>query len=278
MLETLPLPSISALRKLRKGRINSMKAVKLLLETGQISKDVIMIVDEMYLQNCVQYVGGDYLGSDDKGNLFKGIVVFMIQGLQQSVPVVAKACPEIFVRGEWLASEMSDSIQQLSLQGFNVRAVVTDNHASNVSAFCILKSMHQSNDVHFIEHPQSKTKTYLFFDNVHLVKNIWNNLLNARKLVFPPFDFHVNDREKISSGGGYIAWADLKYIYEENSQLSANLKKVYNLSYKALNPFNNKQNISLALAVFSETTLAATKCYLPDREDAASFLKLINTW
>ena len=29
-----------------------------------------MIVDEMYLQNCVQYVGGDYLGSDDKGNLF----------------------------------------------------------------------------------------------------------------------------------------------------------------------------------------------------------------
>ena len=57
---------------------------------------------------------------------------------------------------------MSDSIQQLSLQDFNVRAVVTDNHASNVSAFRILKSMHQSNDVHFIEHPQSKTKNYLF--------------------------------------------------------------------------------------------------------------------
>ena len=90
----------------------------------------------------------------------------MIQGLQQSVPVVVKACPENSARGELLASEMSDSIQQLSLQGFNVRAVVTDNHASNVSAFCI-KSMHQSNDVHFIEHPQSKTKTYLFFDNVH---------------------------------------------------------------------------------------------------------------
>ena len=34
MPETLPLPSISALRKLRKGNIDSMKAVKLLLETG----------------------------------------------------------------------------------------------------------------------------------------------------------------------------------------------------------------------------------------------------
>ena len=100
------------------------------------------------------------------------------------------------VRGEWLASEMSDSIQQLFLQGFNVRAVVTDNHASNSSSFRILKSMHQSNDVHFIEHPQSKTKTYLLFDNVHLVKNTRNNLLNARKPVFPPFDFLVNDHEK----------------------------------------------------------------------------------
>ena len=82
MLETLPLPSISALRKLRKGNIDFMKAVKLLLKTDQISKDVIMMVDEMYLQKCVQYIGGDYLGSDDEGNLFKGIVVFMIQGLQ----------------------------------------------------------------------------------------------------------------------------------------------------------------------------------------------------
>ena len=109
-----------------------------------------MMVDKMYLQKCVQYIDGDYLGSDDKGNLFKGIVVFMIQGLQQSVPVFVKACPEISVRGEWLASEMSDNIQQLSLQGFNVRAVVTNNHASNVSAFRILKSMHQSNDVLYI--------------------------------------------------------------------------------------------------------------------------------
>ena len=32
------------------------------------------------------------------------------------------------------------------------------------------------------------------------------------------------------------------------------------------------------MAVFSETTIAATKCYLPGREDTASFLKLINTW
>ena len=130
----------------------------------------------------------------------------------------------------------------------------------------------------FIKHPKGKTKTYLFFDTVHLVKNIRNNLLNARKFVFPQFDFNKRNQEKINSDGGYIAWADLKLIYEEDSKLSANLKKAYSLSYKALTPYNNKQNVSLALAVFSETTIAATKCYLRGREDAASFLNLINTW
>ena len=237
-----------------------------------------MIIDEMYLQKCIQYTGGEYLGSDDEGNLYKGIAVFLIQGLKQSVPFVVKACLEIAVNGEWLANEMSDCIEQLSSLGFNVRAIVTDNHASNVTAFRIIKTTYKSDDVLSIKHPRSKTKTYLFFDTVHLVKNIRNNLMNARKFVFPPFDFNIGDQEKIHSDGGYIAWADLEHIYEEDSKLSANLKKAYSSSYKALTPYNNKQNVSLALAIFSETTIAATKCSLPGREDAASFLKLINTW
>ena len=62
-----------------------MKAVKLLQETGQILKNLITIVNEMYLQKCVQFTGEDYLRSDDEENLFEGTVVFMIQDLQHSV-------------------------------------------------------------------------------------------------------------------------------------------------------------------------------------------------
>ena len=207
---------MSTLRKLRKGSVDALKAVKLLLETGQISNDIIVIIDEMYLQKCIQYTGGEYLGSDKEGKLYKGIVVFMMQWLKQSVPVVVKACPEVAVKGEWLSNEMSDCIEQLSSLGFKVRAIVTNNHASNVSAFPILKTTHKSDDIFFIKHPKSKTKTYLFFDTVHLVKNIRNNLLNARKFVFPPFDFNIRDQEKIHSDGGYVAWADLEHICEED--------------------------------------------------------------
>ena len=53
-------------------------------------------------------VSGDYVGSDKDGNLYKGIVVFMIQGLKQSIPVVIKACPEVTIKGEWLANEVDD--------------------------------------------------------------------------------------------------------------------------------------------------------------------------
>ena len=125
MMETLPLPAMPTLRKLRKDSVDALKAVKLLLETGQISNDIIVIIDEMYLQKCIQYTGGEYLGSDEEGKLYKGIVVFTIQGLKQSVPVVVKACPEVAVKGERLANDMSDCVEQLSSLGFNVRAIVT---------------------------------------------------------------------------------------------------------------------------------------------------------
>ena len=42
-----------------------------------------------------------------------GIVVFMIQGLKESVPIVAKASPEVTLTGQWLADEVSDCITSL---------------------------------------------------------------------------------------------------------------------------------------------------------------------
>ena len=51
------------------------------------------MVDEMYLKKCSQYHGGEYYGENSNGVLDSGIVVFMIIGLQQSVPIVVKTLP-----------------------------------------------------------------------------------------------------------------------------------------------------------------------------------------
>ena len=50
LLEQLPLPFLSLLRKLASGRVDAVKVIKMLLENGSISEDCVLIVDKMYLQ------------------------------------------------------------------------------------------------------------------------------------------------------------------------------------------------------------------------------------
>ena len=73
---------------------------------------------------------------------------------------------------------------------------------------------------------------------------------------------------------GYIRWVDLYNIYDKGNELKSNLGKPPKLSYLALHPGNNKQNVPLAL----ETTITAARSYFPNWRDVASFLEIFNTW
>ena len=129
-----------------------------------------------------------------------------------------------------------------------------------------------------IIHPSLKTAIiYLFYDAVHLVKNIRNNLLNARRFIFPPFKFdQFND--DINVPGGEIRWKLLHDVYDCDQKLPANLRKAPKLTYKTLHPGNNKQSVPLALNIFHRSTSVAITEYFPDCNDASSFLNLIDTW
>ena len=167
-------------------------------------------------------------------------------------------------------------MQELIKTGFKVRGVVTDNHPANVSAFNSLLKENTGDELYVVL-PNADYRTYLFFDSVHLIKNIRNNLLSAKKFVFPAFNFEIGG-VKISSLPGYICWSDLHQIHDKDQKLAANLRKAPKLSFNALHPGTNKQNVNLALGVFHETTIAASKSYFPDREDIANFLNLVHTW
>ena len=191
--------------------------MKILREKGEISDDVILMADEMYLQQCTQFHGGEDIGADVEGNLYKGVVALMIQALKKSISFVIKDLPETKITGEWLAQHISECISCLSKVGRNVRAVVTDNHSSNVNAFnCLLYTYGANDSKLFIQHPDNNTKTYLFFDNVDLMKNVRNSLFNAKKFVFPSFTFNVKG-VVLNSPDGYISWSDLHSIYDQGS-------------------------------------------------------------
>ena len=77
--------------------------------------------------------------------------------------------------------------------------------------------------------------------------------------MFPSFNFNESSIT-LSCPSGVISWSDLHKIYKNDSKLKGNLGKVPKLSYQALHPGNNKQSVPLALSIFDETTIAATRC------------------
>ena len=135
LLKEFPLPSFSLLSKIQRGGIDSVKALKCLREKGKISEDLVLMADEMYLQKASEWEGGEYIGEDENGVMYKGVVTFMVVGVKTNTPYVIKASPEVTINGSWLANEVDSCITLSAESGFHVRAVVTDNHSSNVSAF-----------------------------------------------------------------------------------------------------------------------------------------------
>ena len=280
LLKKFPLPSISLLNKLHTGGVDAMKAAKYLKAKGKISRDIILMFDEMYLQKGSQFHAGDCVGEDEEGRLYKGIVCFMIVGLKENVPCVIKASPEVTITGSWLADEISKVISLLCRAGFRVRGAVSDNHSSNVNAYKNLFKNYgcAEGDGIFIQHPDNETKTYLFYDNVHLLKNIRNNLFNAKRFVFPELIKITVGSKNIDMPAGFISWCDLHRVFDYDSGLGGYLRKAPKLSYRALHPGNNKQSVPLALAIFHESTIAGVRSYFPDRNDMSNFLDLILTW
>ena len=55
----------------------------------------VLLVDEIYFQKASQYQGGEYIGVDSEGNLYKSFMTFKIHKLKKPVPFVIKAVLEI---------------------------------------------------------------------------------------------------------------------------------------------------------------------------------------
>ena len=50
LLQQFPLPSLSLLKKFTEGGIDPLKAAKVLLKQGKIFTEVVLLLDEVYLQ------------------------------------------------------------------------------------------------------------------------------------------------------------------------------------------------------------------------------------
>ena len=93
----------------------------------------------------------------------------MIIGLKENVPYVVKAAPVTYINSELLKDELLNCLELLITGGFNVRAVIFDNHAANVSAFTkLMLQFGEDNESLFINFQSQMV--YLFYNTVHLIR------------------------------------------------------------------------------------------------------------
>ena len=96
-----------------------------------IGTDVALLLDEVY---CLlfdwgsQYQDGRLVGADNEENLYKDVITFMINNLQKSIPFVIKAMPKMKIKGKWLSEHTDNCIRSLNSVGFNLWAIISDNH------------------------------------------------------------------------------------------------------------------------------------------------------
>ena len=107
MQKEFKLPSLSVISKLKSGGIEALIAIK---NNGSIFEDIIILFDEIYLQQCDQYSGRKAAGSDANGNLFTGIVCYMVIGLKSNEPYVVCAEPKVNLSGQWLKNELNTTM------------------------------------------------------------------------------------------------------------------------------------------------------------------------
>ena len=62
----------------------------------------------------------------------------MVAGMKESVSYVLKSVPETNIDANFLREHILDCLRILRDGDFNVRAIVCDDHSSNVSAFKLL--------------------------------------------------------------------------------------------------------------------------------------------
>ena len=111
---------------------------------------------KMYFEKATQCHSDEYAGSNNEGNLYNGIIAFMIVGLKDSIS-------EVKFGGEWLPDKMSNCTDDLTSAEFCLRGIFTDNDASNVHAFSSLTAISNSDSHQHINHPGNFGKKSTYF-------------------------------------------------------------------------------------------------------------------
>ena len=119
-MKEFPFPSLSLLKKITEGQLDAVKCPKSLKSQGVISEDVVLMFDEMYLQKCEEYCGGEIISANENNEL-RITRIYNHRILKE-----IKTVPEWNIGGKWIKEQVLDPLKTLKNCFFRVRAIVLD--------------------------------------------------------------------------------------------------------------------------------------------------------
>jgi len=274
--DVLCLPSVSTLRKITR-RVNEDQGLDssayLTLRVSKLNeheRNVVLMIDEIYITKRVEYSGGEVKGLVTDGSVASTLLCFMVK----SVVGKYKDLVSIYPMSKLTASKQLECFNEvmtlLRKVSLNVVVISVDNASTNRKFLvdCLCEGELKTR----IIDPVTRQPIFLIFDPVHDLKNVYNNFQSRKLFECPPMTSNLPT-------GCTAQFQHIIDLYNLESVMS--LKKAHRLTPAALQPKNiEKTSVKLATKVFSESTRDALQFYAtnenrPAWNGTADFISLI---
>ena len=227
------LPTVRRLKQLSQGFCPSQGNVDLTYLESRVKnltsleKNVILMVDEIYTSERIEYDNGSFVGYTEEGAVAKTVLAFMIKSVTGHHQDMVALYPVDKLDAHGLEDKCMKVLSMIN-DLYYVHAICVDNHAVNRAFYHNLCSCGCSNSESllkpFIDNRFSPDRRlYLLFDTTHNLKNIFNNWINRKKFTVPMNDSQISPN-----------FSDIVAVYNKERRIP--LKIAHKLSKTSLNP------------------------------------------
>ena len=274
--DILCLPSTSTLRKITRrvdvneGLDNSAYLKLRVDKLNAYERNVVLMIDEIYVAKRVEYAGGDVKGLTVDGSVASTLLCFMIKSVAGKYKDVVGIYPMSKLTAAKQHECYLEVMKLIRSVSINVVAISVDNASTNrkflVDCLC------GGNLKTHITDSVTGQPLYLIFDPVHDIKNVYNNFQSRKNFECPEMALNLP----------FGCTANFQHVVDLfNLESNMTLKQAHRLTPAALKPKSiEKTSVKLATSIFSESTRNALVFYATNegRSDWAStadFITLI---
>lgn len=292
--KTLKLPHEDYLRKLQRCfnlrpdiKEENLEYLKIWCSKLKPEEKIVNLSgDEVYLAKQLGMKNGKISGfsSNKSKDLAQTCFCLFINSVLGSFGEIFSLTPVTCLKGEEIEGMVDEAIMQLQEIGFIVVSISMDNHRINQRFFSI-KTKNSDNNYSYDNPSIPGAKIFLFYDSIHIYKNLRNNWIagefskcpQAPTLNFPVFPGsggHQLDAEEAD-------FNDLREIFFNDLRAFEDSQKVihnaFGLTAKALwiSSFD-RQREGLVHQVFNERVSAELRRL--GKNGTASFIEIVTMW